>query len=67
MHTASAIDEGRLQDLLSTMVSELGAAATGALIVVGDSLGLYKSLAAQGPPTSTELAARTGTTERCVR
>lgn len=68
MNTANAsIDEGRLQELLSTMVSELGAAATGALIVVGDSLGLYKSLSAQGPATSTELAARTGTAERYVR
>jgi SAM-dependent methyltransferase len=68
MSTASAsIDEGRLHDLLGTMVTELGAAATGALIVVGDRLGLYRSLAAQGPVTSDELAARTGTAERYVR
>ncbi|MEW5757340.1 MAG: class I SAM-dependent methyltransferase [Pseudomonadota bacterium] len=68
MNTATArIDEGRLQNLLGTMVTELGAAAAGALIVVGDSLGLYKSLATQGPATSGELGARTGTAERYVR
>jgi len=38
-----------------------------ALIKVGDRLGLYKVLAAQGPMTSQQLAAASGTTERCVR
>lgn len=34
---------------------------------LGDRLGLYRSLAAAGPCTSAELAARTGTSERYVR
>src|SRR5581483_11438086 len=38
-----------------------------ALVVIGDKLGLYKALAAAGPLTSAELAARTGTVERYVR
>jgi SAM-dependent methyltransferase len=68
MNTATAsIDEGRLQTLLGTMVTELGAAATGALIVVGDRLGLYKALAGQGPATSAQLSGWTGTAERYVR
>jgi 2-polyprenyl-3-methyl-5-hydroxy-6-metoxy-1,4-benzoquinol methylase len=61
------LDETRLDALVGTMVSELGAAATGALIVVGDRLGLYRALAQQGPASSTELARRTGTAERYVR
>ena len=34
---------------------------------LGERLGLYRALAADGPATSTELAGRTGTTERYVR
>jgi SAM-dependent methyltransferase len=64
---ARQIDEGKLQQLVGTMVSELGAAATGALIMIGDRLGLYKALAESGPATAEALARRTGTSERYVR
>jgi predicted O-methyltransferase YrrM len=36
-------------------------------IYLGDRLGLYRALAESGPATSSQLAARTGTTERYVR
>jgi 2-polyprenyl-3-methyl-5-hydroxy-6-metoxy-1,4-benzoquinol methylase len=36
-------------------------------VYLGERLGLYRALAAEGPATSTELAGRTGTTERYVR
>jgi 2-polyprenyl-3-methyl-5-hydroxy-6-metoxy-1,4-benzoquinol methylase len=36
-------------------------------VYLGERLGLYRALAAEGPATSTELARRTGTTERYVR
>src|SRR4051812_4636443 len=36
-------------------------------IYLGDRLGWYRSLAADGPATATELANRTGTTERYAR
>ncbi len=61
------VDENKLHSLVGTMVTELGAAATGALILVGDRLGLYRSLVKQGAATSSELSARTGTAERYVR
>jgi SAM-dependent methyltransferase len=38
-----------------------------ALVVIGDKLGLYKAMAGSGPMTPSELAAKTGTTERYVR
>jgi 2-polyprenyl-3-methyl-5-hydroxy-6-metoxy-1,4-benzoquinol methylase len=38
-----------------------------ATIYIGEKLGFYRSLAAGGPATSTELAERTGTAERYVR
>ena len=44
---------------------------TGALelltVYLGERLGLYQALYADGPATSAELAARTGTTERYIR
>src|SRR5579863_10694884 len=36
-------------------------------VYLGERLGLYRALAIDGPATSTELAGRTGTTERYVR
>ena len=62
-----SIDETRLNALVGNMVTELGAAASGALILVGDQLGLYQALSEHGPATSEELADRTGTAERYVR
>ncbi|MFN3746798.1 MAG: class I SAM-dependent methyltransferase [Hyphomicrobiaceae bacterium] len=57
----------KLEPLLGTMVNELGAAANGALVLIGDKLGLYRSLAAGGPMDSAALASATGTSERYVR
>jgi SAM-dependent methyltransferase len=61
------MDEGKLHEFLGKMVADLGAAASAALVLTGDKLGLYRTLAAEGPLTSEELARRTGTTERYVR
>lgn len=61
------LDMKRLEPLLGTMVSELGAAANAALVFTGDRLGLYRALASGGPLTSAQLAAKTGTAERYVR
>ncbi len=61
------LDESKLNDLVQKMVGDVGAAMSGALVVVGDKLGLYKTLAKEGPLTSNELAAKTGTAERYVR
>jgi SAM-dependent methyltransferase len=61
------VDKDRLSSFMGRMLGDFGAAANAALIKVGDRLGLYKVLAAQGPMTSQQLAAASGTTERCVR
>jgi len=57
----------RLHALLGTVVNELGAAQNATLVILGDELDLYRKLAAEGPLTSTELAATSGTHERYVR
>ena len=61
------INEEKLHDFLGRMVNEMGAAANGSLIVLGDRLGLYKALSKYGPMTSAQLARATGTAERYVR
>ncbi len=61
------LNEEKLNEFLGKMVTEMGAAANGALIIMGDKLGLYKALAANGPMTSEQLAEKTATTERYVR
>lgn len=61
-----AINETKLNALLGLMVSDLGAAVNGALVIIGDKLGLYKGLAT-APATSQQLAERTGTAERYIR
>lgn len=60
------LDMTKLEALLGTMVSEIGAAANAALVLTGDKLGLYRALA-EGPLTSAQLANKTETHERYVR
>ena len=61
------LDMDKLEPLLGTIVSELGAAANASLVLTGERLGLWRTLAESGPLTSAELAEKTGTRERYVR
>jgi hypothetical protein len=56
-----------LNQLLGQMVSDLGAAVNGALVVLGDELGIYTALAEVGPATSEQLAKKTKLHERQLR
>ena len=62
-----AIDEGKLNALLGKIVQDAGAAISGALVILGDKLGLYKAMAGAGPLSPAELAVRAGTDERYTR
>jgi SAM-dependent methyltransferase len=64
---SAKLDPQKLEKFLGTMVTELGAAANAALVLIGDKLGLYKALAAKGPLAVAELARETGTNERQLR
>src|SRR5437588_491959 len=61
------MDQGKLDEFMGKLLHDMGAAATGALVLVGDKLGLYKALAEAGPLDPAGLADRTGTAERYVR
>ena len=62
-----AVDQKKLEEFVGKAIGDLGAALTATLTAIGDKLGLYKALAAAGPLTSSELAARTDTAERYIR
>ncbi|HEX2172986.1 MAG TPA: class I SAM-dependent methyltransferase [Dehalococcoidia bacterium] len=62
-----AIDESKLNEFMGRAVVDVGAAFGAVLVDIGDKLGLYKAMAANGPVTSDELAKETGTAERYVR
>ena len=63
----SEIDPDRVMAFVGKAIGDFGALVNGALVVVGDRLGLYRALAGAGPLTARDLAERTRTTERYVR
>jgi len=63
-----APDPQKLEAFMHKMVGDMGAIMSGALILLGDHLGIFKSMAEIGKPvTSGELAAKTGLSERYLR
>jgi SAM-dependent methyltransferase len=67
MTTIAPPTETELNDFLGQAVTDFGAAATIAMVYVGDQLGLYAGLVEGGAQTPEELAARTRTHPRLVR
>jgi SAM-dependent methyltransferase len=67
MENNMSIDENKLNTLLGQVVVEMGAAANGPLVTIGDKLGLYKTLAESGSIGASELAEKTHTALRYVQ
>lgn len=65
--TTQTLDEAKLHAFVGQVVGDVAATFSAGLVVIGEKLGLYKTMAAAGPLTSADLAARTGTAERYVR
>jgi SAM-dependent methyltransferase len=61
------IDADALMSFVFRAVDEVGATLNAALVVMGDKLGYYRDLAANGPSTPAQLAERTGTAEPYAR
>jgi SAM-dependent methyltransferase len=62
-----SVNQAKLQEFMGKALGDMGAAASAVMVLIGDQLGLYKTLAEEGPATAAELAKRTGTSERYVR
>jgi SAM-dependent methyltransferase len=61
------IDQAKLNAFMGRAVGDMGSAMHAVLILLGDRLGLYKAMADGSLLSSSELATRTGTSERYVR
>ncbi|AKU19291.1 class I SAM-dependent methyltransferase [Luteipulveratus mongoliensis] len=59
------VDQDKLMDFLGRFVGDLGATMAAGSVVIGDRLGLYRSLS-EKPSRPEELAERTGTAARYV-
>ncbi|MDN5855023.1 MAG: class I SAM-dependent methyltransferase, partial [Actinomycetia bacterium] len=59
--TPTAVDEEKLMSFVFRAVGEVAASLNNALVVMGDQLGYYDSLATNGASTPAELAERTDT------
>lgn len=57
----------KLEQLAAKLIGELGAAWNGALISLGEELGLFRALKKVGPATSAQLAEAAGVHERYLR
>jgi SAM-dependent methyltransferase len=67
MNERTAVDETKMMEFVGRAVGDVGAVLGGAMVVIGDKLGLYRAMAGAGSLTPAELATRTGTAERYVR
>jgi ubiquinone/menaquinone biosynthesis C-methylase UbiE len=61
------INEAKMNEFVGKMLGDMGAAVSGSLVVIGDKLGLYKTLATDGPLNSEQLSEKTKTNERYIR
>lgn len=61
---AGTIDPKKLRSFAKLVFGQLSGALVGAMIHLGDRLGLYKAMAGAGPLSAAELAAKTGLDER---
>lgn len=61
------IQQDKLEAFMGKMVGDLGSGITGALVIIGDRLGLYRAMAKIGSCTAQQLAEATGTNERYIR
>jgi protein-L-isoaspartate O-methyltransferase len=60
------IDEAKAEAFVGQLITDLAGAASTAMTVIGDRLGLYRAMTGAGPMTADKLAATTGLHPRLV-
>ncbi|HYH57932.1 MAG TPA: class I SAM-dependent methyltransferase [Thermoleophilaceae bacterium] len=63
----AAIDEARLEEFVGRVVTDMSAAMSAPLTLLGVKLGLYEGMKGAGPLSSAEVAEKAGCDERLVR
>jgi 2-polyprenyl-3-methyl-5-hydroxy-6-metoxy-1,4-benzoquinol methylase len=62
------INQNKIQEFMNKAIGDIASSSSTMLIILGERLGFYKSMAqANGPISAEELANKTGTVERLVR
>ncbi len=61
------MDEAKLNDFMGKLVTDMGAAAMLANVILGEELGLYRAMADSQPTTPEALASKTGCNARLLR
>ncbi|MDI6102580.1 class I SAM-dependent methyltransferase [Actinoplanes sp. NEAU-A12] len=61
-----AVDEARAEAFVGQLITDFAGAASTAMTVLGDRLGLFRAMTGAGPVTAAELAATTGLNPRLV-
>lgn len=67
MHTQAVLDQTKVDQFVGRVLGDTSATLVTLLAAIGDRLGLFQELAASGPVSSAEFAARTGINERYAR
>jgi hypothetical protein len=67
MSVAASFDSAKQEAFVGQVLNHTSASMVTILAALGDRLGLFKTLAASGPATSAEVAARAGLVERYAR
>ena len=62
-----AVSPGKLNAFMGKAVGDIGTAMSANMVLLGDKLGLYKTMAKAGPVTTAEPAKPTKTAQRYVR
>ncbi len=65
--SASAMDEKQVEQFAGQVITDMAAAMSGVMTLIGHELGLYKAMLGKGPMTPSELAEKTGTFKRYVQ
>ncbi len=63
----NTIDQSKLQEFMMKAVGDMASSLGAMMVILGDRLGLYKTMSTAGPITSEELSAQTNTAERYIR
>ncbi len=62
-----SIDQSKLHEFMMKAVTDIASSLGAMSLILGDRLGLYRTMAKTGPITSEELATKTNTSERYIR
>ena len=64
----NAIDQNKIQLFMNKAIGDIAGSSTAMLVIIGERLGLYRTMMeANGPVSVKELASMTGTVERLLR